>query len=160
MPTTRGACQADPRGGSSSRAETVRAPESRPVTSELVLPTAAAAPTPSSPFVGLEPYRERDAEFFFGRTDDRRIIAANLRSCRLTLLYGASGVGKSSVLRAGVLDMERKRILAEAAARGDDSRSPAPVAALYFGAWREPDPMQTLLAPVRNAAAEAVEQPE
>ena len=32
----------------------------------------------------------------------REIIAANLVASRLTVLYGASGVGKSSVLRAGV----------------------------------------------------------
>src|SRR5580698_4604891 len=54
------------------------------------------------PYVGLTPFTEEDAEFFFGRERERRIIAANLRTSRLTLLYGSSGVGKSSVLRAGV----------------------------------------------------------
>jgi tetratricopeptide (TPR) repeat protein len=55
-----------------------------------------------SPYQGLIPYSEDDAPFFFGREKETRLIIANLFSSPLTLLYGASGVGKSSVLRAGV----------------------------------------------------------
>jgi WD40 repeat protein len=58
---------------------------------------------PDSPYRGLTPFSERDAPLFFGRDSDTRIIAANLAASRLTVLYGASGVGKSSVLRAGVV---------------------------------------------------------
>lgn len=54
------------------------------------------------PYKGLLPYAEEDAEYFFGRSTERRIITANLRASRLTVLYGESGVGKSSVLNAGV----------------------------------------------------------
>ena len=60
-------------------------------------------PPPETPYVGLVPYREEDAAFFFGRDDERRIVTANLRASRLTLLYGPSGVGKTSLLRAGVV---------------------------------------------------------
>jgi len=42
----------------------------------------------------------RDWDFFFGREHEQNIITSNLLAERLTLLYGASGVGKSSVLRA------------------------------------------------------------
>ena len=56
----------------------------------------------AGPFRGLEYYTEADAEWFFGRAAERRIIIARLRTARLTLLYAESGVGKSSVLRAGV----------------------------------------------------------
>ena len=41
--------------------------------------------------------------WFFGREHEVELIMANLRASRLTLLYGASGVGKSSVLLAGVV---------------------------------------------------------
>ncbi|MDE3090271.1 MAG: ATP-binding protein [Chloroflexota bacterium] len=58
--------------------------------------------TPPSPYKGLMPYTEADARFFFGRDADRQIITANLYAARLTILYGASGVGKSSLLQAGV----------------------------------------------------------
>lgn len=54
------------------------------------------------PYKGLAPYTEEDARYFFGRDEERTLIADNLRASRLTLLYGESGVGKSSVLSAGV----------------------------------------------------------
>ena len=50
---------------------------------------------PDTPYVGLTPFTERDAQFFFGREKERRIIAANLMASRLPLLYGASGVSMS-----------------------------------------------------------------
>jgi ABC-type transport system involved in cytochrome bd biosynthesis fused ATPase/permease subunit len=60
-------------------------------------------PLPASPYVGLRPFREEDSDFFFGREKDIRIISSNLLSEPLTVLYGPSGVGKSSVLQAGVV---------------------------------------------------------
>lgn len=62
-----------------------------------------------SPYKGLIPYNEADAPFFFGREKETRLITANLFASSLTLLYGASGVGKSSVLRAGVAHQLRQR---------------------------------------------------
>ncbi|HVH57704.1 MAG TPA: hypothetical protein VM791_15680, partial [Vicinamibacterales bacterium] len=55
------------------------------------------------PYVGLVPYTEDEARFFFGRENDQRVIISNSFASRLTILYGSSGVGKSSVLRAGVI---------------------------------------------------------
>lgn len=55
------------------------------------------------PYIGLQPYTEEDQALFFGRERDRRIIISNLYAAPLTILYGASGVGKSSVLFAGVV---------------------------------------------------------
>lgn len=57
-----------------------------------------------NPFKGLAPYLsdEEDAYFFCGRNNERDIVIANLASSRLTLLYGPTGVGKSSLLQAGV----------------------------------------------------------
>jgi len=59
-------------------------------------------PSIPAPYIGLTPYTDRNTEIFFGREKDRAIITANLFASRLTILYGPSGVGKSSVLRAGV----------------------------------------------------------
>ncbi|ESA36639.1 wd40 repeat-containing protein [Leptolyngbya sp. Heron Island J] len=56
-----------------------------------------------NPYRGLAPYSEDDAPFFFGREKLQRNIISSLKSSRLTLLYGSSGVGKSSVLQAGVV---------------------------------------------------------
>src|SRR5919199_4241550 len=59
-------------------------------------------PVSANPYLGLRPYTEAERAYFFGREAERRVIAANLLSARLTVLYGASGVGKSSILLAGV----------------------------------------------------------
>jgi len=63
----------------------------------------------SSPYKGLMPYDEADAAFFFGRTQEIRLITANLFAAPATVLIGASGVGKSSILRAGVVSALRNR---------------------------------------------------
>jgi WD40 repeat protein len=54
------------------------------------------------PYKGLNPFTEADASLFFGRENDIQEVVNNLLTWRLTLLYGKSGVGKSSILRAGV----------------------------------------------------------
>ena len=59
---------------------------------------------PASPYKGLAAFEasDLDALLFFGRERDSQIIAANLIASRLTVLFGPTGVGKTSVLRAGV----------------------------------------------------------
>jgi hypothetical protein len=58
--------------------------------------------TSDGPYVGLDYFVEDDAGLFFGRDGERKRIIGNLRASRLTLLYAESGVGKTSLLRAGV----------------------------------------------------------
>jgi WD40 repeat protein len=59
---------------------------------------------PTSPYKGLSAFddTELDALLFFGREREQEIVVANLIASRLTVLYGPSGVGKSSLLRAAV----------------------------------------------------------
>jgi WD40 repeat protein len=59
---------------------------------------------PPSPYKGLTPFSDTasDAMFFFGRERDLEIVCANVLASRLTVLYGPSGVGKSSLLAAAV----------------------------------------------------------
>jgi len=66
-------------------------------------------PSSFCPYVGLQPYTEEERDFFFGRERDQRVIASNLYASSMTVLYGASGVGKSSVLMAGVVPMLRTK---------------------------------------------------
>ncbi len=60
---------------------------------------------PASPFKGLAAFEDSDLDalFFFGREREREVLVANLLAARLTILYGESGVGKSSLLAAGVV---------------------------------------------------------
>jgi WD40 repeat protein len=59
---------------------------------------------PESPYKGLASFEdsELDALLFFGREREIAAVAANVLANRLTVLYGPSGVGKSSLLGAGV----------------------------------------------------------
>ena len=59
---------------------------------------------PGSPYKGLASFEdsELDALLFFGREREIAAVAANVLASRLTVLYGPSGVGKSSLLGAGV----------------------------------------------------------
>ena len=112
--------------------------------------TNGAVPADSSPYKGLAPYEEKDAHFFFGRDADRKIITANLRGARLTLLYGASGVGKSSVLRAGVAYHLRKM-----AQRNLKERDRPEIAVAVFSDWRG-DPVRGLSEAVGEAVQKAL----
>jgi WD40 repeat protein len=61
------------------------------------------------PYRGIQPYTERERDLFFGREREQVVITANLRTSRLTILYGTGGVGKSSLLQAGVAPTLREQ---------------------------------------------------
>ncbi len=99
---------------------------------------AEAAAGTFCPYVGLQPFTAEQQEYFFGREREQRIIAANLFAAPLTILYGPSAVGKSSVLQAGVVP----RLSAE-----------PHTAVLYFATWQGED----YLAQLKKACRAAVE---
>ena len=61
--------------------------------------------SPRLPYRGFSAYAEADSDFFFGRDDAISHVMAYLSSTTsgIVVVSGASGVGKSSLLRAGVL---------------------------------------------------------
>jgi WD40 repeat protein len=75
----------------------------------------AGVVAPLSPYKGLTPFEDSDLDalLFFGRERESEVISANLMAARITVLYGSSGVGKSSVLRAGVAHRLRQEQEAE-----------------------------------------------
>lgn len=56
-----------------------------------------------NPYLGLRPYDIEDAPLFFGRARESWELTSLLLSSRLVVVYGPSGVGKTSLLHAGVL---------------------------------------------------------
>jgi tetratricopeptide (TPR) repeat protein/energy-coupling factor transporter ATP-binding protein EcfA2 len=56
-----------------------------------------------SPFLGLQYFDEQDADRFFGRELLTAKIVGRLHSSRFLAILGASGSGKSSLVRAGVI---------------------------------------------------------
>jgi hypothetical protein len=61
------------------------------------------------PYVGLDPFEKVYEPFFFGREQDSRVIADHVESRSITVLYGPSGVGKSSVMNVGLPAAFRRR---------------------------------------------------
>lgn len=57
-----------------------------------------------APYVGLRPFTEDESLLFFGRESHVRDLLASLeRQQRFTAVLGASGTGKSSLVRAGLI---------------------------------------------------------
>ncbi|MFE7617289.1 trypsin-like peptidase domain-containing protein [Streptomyces sp. NPDC057496] len=68
------------------------------------------------PYMGLEPFTARQAQWFHGREDAvEKVVAALRGNRRLLMLLGPSGAGKSSLVSAGVMPA-----LAEGAGPGSD----------------------------------------
>lgn len=55
------------------------------------------------PWLGLLPFKEEHSGFFFGRDGEIREILQRIRDNTLTILFGQSGLGKSSLIGAGVV---------------------------------------------------------
>ncbi|MCM8664678.1 SUMF1/EgtB/PvdO family nonheme iron enzyme [Accumulibacter sp.] len=60
------------------------------------------------PYRGLRFFREEDAGFFFGRDADAKTLLAALEGHRMVGVVGASGSGKSSLVRAGLIPKLRR----------------------------------------------------
>jgi WD40 repeat protein len=94
---------------------------------------------PESPYKGLSAFEdsELDALLFFGRERECEVVVANLIASRLTILYGPSGVGKSSLLAASVARKLREL--------------PEQPLVVVFSRWSE-DPAAALAEAVADAA--------
>ncbi|MDT4940050.1 MAG: hypothetical protein QOJ34_139, partial [Pseudonocardiales bacterium] len=91
--------------------------------------TPAFDGTTTCPYRGLDGYGERDAAVFVGRERLTAAIAAGFGERAVVLLTGASGSGKSSLVRAGVLPTLRSGALPGSASWRVEERTPS--------AWRE-----------------------
>jgi hypothetical protein len=60
-----------------------------------------------SPYKGLAPFDEEDQELFYGRDRAIRELLTRAEHCKLLVVTGASGTGKSSVVKAGLLPVLR-----------------------------------------------------
>lgn len=63
-------------------------------------------PKTGNPWKGLRPYQE--GEVLFGRKDEITALSQYIFNNTQTVLYGRSGIGKSSILNAGVFPLARK----------------------------------------------------
>lgn len=62
----------------------------------------------SSLFIGLQSYNEAQANMFFGRDEEIERLTTLVKVNALTIVFGRSGTGKTSLLNAGVFPLLRK----------------------------------------------------
>jgi hypothetical protein len=55
------------------------------------------------PYKYLEPYKVSEKQLFFGRDGETDLLTARIMDQRLVLLHGQQGVGKTSLMNAGVI---------------------------------------------------------
>ncbi len=64
--------------------------------------------TGASAFIGLQSYTEAQAGIFYGRDEEINKLTKLVQSNTLTIVFGKSGTGKTSLLNAGVFPKLRK----------------------------------------------------
>ncbi len=80
-----------------------------------------------NPWPGLSTFTEEQTAFFFGRDEEVRELLRRVERKALTVLFGQSGLGKSSLLQAGLFPRLRAENFCPVYVRLDHSASaPAP----------------------------------
>lgn len=62
----------------------------------------------NNPFKGLHFYKESDSGKFYGRTEEKENLYEIVRNNELTVIIGKSGIGKTSLINAGLFPRLRK----------------------------------------------------
>jgi tetratricopeptide (TPR) repeat protein len=60
------------------------------------------------PWLGLDSFTEETRQFFHGREEEIAELARRVQRKNLTILFGQSGLGKTSILRAGIVPRLRR----------------------------------------------------
>jgi hypothetical protein len=68
----------------------------------------------SSPYPGLRPFRRQESDLFFGREECIATMVDRLESSRFLAVLGASGSGKSSLVKVGLIEALERGSLQEA----------------------------------------------
>jgi energy-coupling factor transporter ATP-binding protein EcfA2 len=62
-----------------------------------------------NPYMGLQAYTDERAHLFFGREKAKQELLEKIKTNPFTVIIGASGTGKSSLVKAGILPELRKK---------------------------------------------------
>ncbi len=90
-------------------------------------PADSASIDPQNPWLGLSSYTEESRAYFHGRDEEAAELARRVQRKLLTVLFGQSGLGKTSLLRAGLVPRLRGEGYCPVYVRVDYSPdSPAP----------------------------------
>ena len=100
-----------------------------------------------NPWPGLAAFREYDHRFFHGRDQAIETLTELVTRSRLSVLYGASGLGKTSLIQAGLFRRAHAHDLFPVRIR------------LALSPSSEPPAEQVFLALIRKAAEKGIEAP-
>lgn len=89
-----------------------------------------------NPWPGLEAFEEDAHDFFHGRDREIQSLLNKVLDAPVTVLYGRSGLGKTSLLRAGLFPALRGHNLLPVYVRFDFKSEAAPLVAQMFTALR------------------------
>lgn len=64
---------------------------------------------PQTFWIGLDSYNENDSNIFFGRDEEIQQLSNNIVHNIQTIIYGPSGIGKTSLIRAGIFKVAREK---------------------------------------------------
>lgn len=113
---------------------------------------SAPADPSECPYVGLDPFDSAHSDYFFGRDRESRIIADHVLARPVTVVYGPSGVGKSSILNVGLPRALKEITEAERDDYEADGSDPATASSADSGFiirrlrdWQEPARAEELL---------------
>jgi tetratricopeptide (TPR) repeat protein len=93
---------------------------------------------PQQPWLGLNSFTESTRQFFYGREEEIAELARRVQRKPLTVLFGQSGLGKTSILRAGLVPRLRPEGYCPVYVRLDyGADSPPPAAQIKQAIYRE-----------------------
>ena len=100
------------------------------------------------PWLGLDSFNEHSSAYFYGRDEEVAELARRVQRKLLTVLFGQSGLGKTSILRAGIVPRLRPQGYCPVYVRIDYAAdAPSPAAQLKqailrataeLGSWTRP----------------------
>lgn len=90
-----------------------------------------------NPWPGLHEFDEHGQEFFNGREEETAALLRLVRDAPLTILYGKSGLGKTSLLKAGLFPRLRQEQFLPIYVRLDPRDAAAPLIGQALHAFRE-----------------------
>ena len=83
-----------------------------------------APTTQPPPYKGMQPYQTGEAKLFYGREDITATAVGHLRQNNILALVGATGMGKTSLIRAGIIAaLQQSHLLSDGTLPPDGSES-------------------------------------
>jgi hypothetical protein len=80
-----------------------------PTDPSLIIESAEPAIDDLHPWLGLASFSEETRRYFYGREDEVGELSRRVQRKLLTVLFGQSGLGKTSILRAGIVPRLREQ---------------------------------------------------